>query len=330
MDIEVPIIDAHAHMAADSPAAQALLSQLGVRVLNISLGLDTRGEWRARSDFGAHAFQALARANPRNFAWCTSFDLPSGADVHYAERVISELERDFASGAVACKVWKNIGMEVRDRSGGFLLVDHPLLTPVFAHLERRGCPVIMHVGEPKACWEPLDQESPHFAYYSEHPEWHMFGKPEVPSWSELLDARDRVLARHPQMRVVGAHLGSIEHDVVELARRLARFPNFAVDTGGRLLDLALQDPARVRALFEQYPTRILFGSDICLPRAVSEMPSDEADRSLTEIAGVYQRELAFYCSTERVHIGERDFAGLGLSSILQHRLLHDNARACFG
>lgn len=330
MRISSAIFDAHAHMAADSPAGLGLLEQLGVRVLNISLGLDTTGAWRARTDFGADAFRELGRAHPKQFAWCTSFDLPEQAEPHYAERVIAALERDFADGACSCKVWKNVGMEVRDAAGKLMLIDHPLLEPVFAYLERRGAPVILHVGEPLACWQALDPKSPHYDYYREHPEWHMYGKSGMPSWAVLLGARDRLLARHPQLRVIGAHFGSIEHDVGELAKRLARFPNFAVDSGGRLLDVALQDRERVRAFFEAYSSRLLFGTDICLPRAHSEMAAQEVEQSAAEMAATYTRELDFYCTDRELVVAGRKLRGLDLAPRVQALFLRENARSYFG
>ena len=53
MTIGIPVIDAHAHMAADEAPAQALLAELDVRVLNISLGLDnkTRAEYSIKLSF---------------------------------------------------------------------------------------------------------------------------------------------------------------------------------------------------------------------------------------------------------------------------------------
>jgi predicted TIM-barrel fold metal-dependent hydrolase len=327
MTAAMPLIDAHAHMAADDAETQALLSERGVRVLNIALGLDSQGQWRRATDFGSQPFRELARRHPERFAWCTSFDLPRFDDPHYAERVIAELERDVADGAVACKVWKNIGMELRDDGGDFVLLDHPILAPVFAHLERRRLPVILHVGEPLACWQPLDEASPHHDYYSEHPEWHMHGRAGVPSWESLLFARDRVLARHPRLAVVGAHLASIEHDVVELGRRLDRFPNLAVDTGGRLLDLALQDPAKVRAFFERYSDRILYGSDICLPRAHSQMTHEDRRRSRAEIERAYALALAYYASGNPLQLGRHRFFGIALAERERRRLFSANATA---
>ncbi|HVJ17726.1 MAG TPA: amidohydrolase family protein [Polyangiaceae bacterium] len=325
MSPRFPIIDAHAHMAADDAETQALLTALDVRVLNIALGLDSDGKWRQPSDFGSMRFCELSRRRPDRFAWCTSFDLPRFTDPEYAERVIAELERDVADGAVACKVWKNVGMEVRDPHGNFVLLDHPILRPVFEHLERRRLPVILHVGEPKACWLPLDERSPHHDYYRDHPEWHMVGRSDVPSWESLQGARDRVLARHPRLTVVGAHLGSIEHDLVELGRRLERFPNLAVDSGGRLLDLALQEPAAVRAFFERYSDRILFGSDICLPRAQSEMDSEERRRSRGEIERAYGIALDYFTSQRSLELGRHRFQGIALAERDQKRFFSANA-----
>lgn len=325
MTLGSTLVDAHAHMAADSLEGAALLAELDVLVLNISLGLDAHGRWRAPADFGARHFSELARAEPRRFAWCTSFDLPRFDDAEYAERVIAELEQDMAAGAIACKVWKNLGMDVRDRNGDFVLIDHPILEPVFRHLERRGLPVVLHVGEPKACWLPLDRKSPHYDYYSEHPQWHMHGRSDVPSWQQLLAARDRLLVRHPKLGVVGAHLASIEHDVSELAARLDRFPHLAVDTGGRLLDLALQETGKVRAFFERYADRILFGSDICLPRAHSEMSDGEKQRSLAEIRHAYELGLAYYTTARQLEQGRHCFQGLALPEHVQRRIFGANA-----
>jgi predicted TIM-barrel fold metal-dependent hydrolase len=325
MTPRLPIVDAHAHMAADDEETQALLTARGVRVLNIALGLDSGGKWRLPSDFGSQRFSELSRLRPERFAWCTSFDLPRFDDPEYAERVIAELERDVVDGAVACKVWKNVGMELRDPNGDFVLIDHPILAPVFEHLERRRLPVILHVGEPRACWLPLDERSPHHDYYRDHPEWHMVGRSDVPSWESLLAARDRVLARHPRLTVVGAHLASIEHDVVELGERLDRFPNLAVDSGGRLLDLALQDPAKVRAFFERYSDRILFGSDICLPRAHSEMDAAQRQRSRNTIERAYELALAYYTTDAPLEAGRHRFRGVALAERERRRFFSANA-----
>jgi predicted TIM-barrel fold metal-dependent hydrolase len=326
------LIDAHAHLPADHPDAHRLLDELGVRVLNISLGLDARGQWREQAMSGEQPYQQLAASGSR-FAWCTAFNPPTPSDLDqpsaYTERVMAELARDFKNGAVACKVWKNIGLEVRDRAGRFVMVDSPLLTPIFELIAREDRVLILHTGEPRACWLPLDPLSPHFEYYSQHPQWHMHGRGEFPSHAELILARDRVLERHPKLRVVGAHLGSLEYDVAELATRFQRFDNFSVDTAERLLDLSLQPPTRVRELFEAYPERVLYGSDLLFETAFSAMSETERLAALDEVRLRLEQERAYYAQPGLVLVRGKHLQGLGLSSHAQRCLFDDNARRCY-
>ena len=56
--------------------------------------------------------------------------------------------------------------------------------------------------------------------YSRNPQYHGFLHPEVPGYEKQIQARDNLLARHPRLKVVGCHLGSLEYDVDEIAKRL--------------------------------------------------------------------------------------------------------------
>jgi predicted TIM-barrel fold metal-dependent hydrolase len=324
------IIDAHAHLPGDDPSAVRLLDALDVRVVNISIGCDAHGAWRGVTRYGAEPFATLARQEPKRFAWCTSIDLPRYDDPHYVERVIEQLDKDFAKGAMACKIWKNIGMEAKDPAGRFAMVDDPLFEPIFRHLAREGRTAILHTGEPKACWMPLDPKSPHYDYYRTHPGWHMHGRTDFPSHEQLIAARDRVLEKHPGLRMVGAHLGSLEWDVAEVALRLDRFPNFAVDTGERLLDLALQDRDKVRAFFARYPDRVLFGTDIDLESPLSQMDEPSRRRTVDTMRQRYESELSFYRDPADVAFKGRVVRGLGLDAAVQPRFFHDNAVRWFG
>ncbi len=329
----MPLIDAHAHLPADHPEAQQLLEELGIQVLNISLGLDADGKWREGPMSGLQPYQRLAGEQPQRFAWCTAFDPPTLGDLEkpalYTERTLATLAGEFAAGAIACKVWKNVGMEVRARDGRFVGVDDALFTPIFEYIEREGRVLILHTGEPRACWLPLDPKSPHYDYYSQHPQWHMHGRSDFPSHAELIAGRDRVLERHPRLRVVGAHLGSLEYDVAEVEERLRRFPNFCVDTAERLLDLALQPVERVRAFFEAHPDRVLFGSDLLFETAFSAMSEAERKAALAHVRQIFAQEQRFYTQAGPLHVRGRDLQGLGLSEAIRQQLFEANARRCY-
>lgn len=329
-------IDAHIHYRADHPDALALFDEFNLKLLNVCVAHDSSGRWRQER---AVLYRQFADEDPQRFAWCTTFDPPgfdgaalaaaAFAAADYADRVIEGLARDFAAGAVACKFWKNIGMKVHKPDGSFLMIDDPIFTPIYAYLAAEGKPALMHIAEPLACWQPLDDTNAHYGYYSQHPEWHMFTKPEFPSHQALMDARDHMLAQNPSLRVIGAHLGSLEYDVAEIARRLDRYPNFAVDTSARLKDLALQDSAVVRQFFLDYQDRILFGTDIVQGQSVAAMDEETRARHIASIRQKYAQEFAYYETADTITIQNREVQGLELPEDVSQRLYYDNVLAWY-
>ena len=99
-------------------------------------------------------------------------------------------------------------------------------------------------------------------YFAAHPEYHGLLHPEIPNYEAQVAARDRMLERHPTLRVVGCHLGSLEYDVDELAKRLDKYPNLAVDLSARIVHLQIQPRDKVRAFLVKYQDRLLYGTDV--------------------------------------------------------------------
>ena len=306
-------IDAHVHLNIKPENYRSLIDELGVRLVNVSVAQDGTGKWR---ETNAELWKKLADLYPKRAAWITGFDLPLFDGNGYSERVIEELKTDLTEGAVACKVWKNIGMEVRKPDGSWLMIDDPVFDPIFAFLAAEEIPLLAHIAEPMACWQPADLPIPHSGYYAAHPQWHFYGRAGHPSHEEIMKARDRMLERNPKLRVIGAHLASLEYDLTEIARRLDRYPNFAVDTSARLLDLAAKKPADITAFFETYSDRIIWGTDI-VDRHAAGTPD-----SLRE---TYLREFRFYESTDVLHLTAGDVQCVGLRPEILKSLYHKNA-----
>jgi len=315
------IIDAHIHYGDDSPELLALLAEFDIRLLNISFARDASNSWQADAD----RYRSLATQYPDRFAWCTSFDLPRLDDPGYVDGVLAGLERDFAAGAVACKVWKNIGMEVRYPDGRFFQVDDPLLSPIFVWLAEGGYPLLAHIAEPLDCWLPLREGSPHYGYYSRNPEWHMYTRPDYPSHGELMAARNRVLEQHPTLRLIGAHFASLEWDVDVLAETLDRYPNLAVDISARLIDLAVQDSAKVKRFITRYQDRILFGTDVVMRTPPSSLPPEERVQTIDALRGVYTTHFAYFEAKGTVTVRDRQTVGLGLPAGVLEKLYRVNA-----
>lgn len=321
------IIDAHSHYAGEHPRVIQWMADHEVKLLNIGVAVQS-DRWRGR----AEVYRRLAQQHPARYAWCTSFTQPdflqpAFADRAYVDRVLRQFEADFSAGALGCKLWKSLGMSIQRPDGRYVQMDDPLFEPIYAWLEAHRRTLLIHIADPLSAWLPLDARNTHRSYYENHPEWHMHGKKDRPHHSKIIAARDRVIARHPQLRVVGAHLGSLEYDVNALAKRFDQYPNFAADTSGtgRIGDLGLQDRDRVRAFFIRYQDRLMFGTDRSATGQLQMAPR-ELGHSLTLLRNALQIGWDFYATDRTVTLSGRPCRGLALPETVLKKLFFENAQ----
>ena len=195
------------------------------------------------------------------------FDTAGWGTEDWSKKVISTLDKDISGGAITVKIWKNIGMTIRDRKGKFIMSDDPAITPIINFIKSKGLPITGHLGEPRNCWLPLDQMTvkSDSGYFSRNPQYHMFLHPDYPSYEDQITARDNLLKNNPDLTFIGCHLGSLEWNVDSLALRLDRYPNMAGDISARLCHLQYQsasDRKRVRDFILKYQDRLLYGTDV--------------------------------------------------------------------
>ena len=311
-------IDAHAHLLKDASVLYQLFDRLNLHVLNICV-VDKyeRGDEQAEPQ---HAMAVKVFHNSqRRVAWCSTFDPQDWETPEFAQRVIRQLDQTFQKGAIAVKIYKSIGMELKSKSGKYLMPDDPVFNSILEAIAARDKTLFAHIAEPIAAWEPLDPASPDYGYYSTRPAWHMYGHPECPSKETILAARDRMLNGHPKLRVVGCHLGSMEEDVDDIARRLDRYPNFAVDTAARLEHLALQNREKVRSFLIRYQDRILYGTDLVTN------DWDDAAAAVKHWESEYARDWKYLATEETVDYAGRKTKGLALPEDVLRKVYRENA-----
>lgn len=204
------------------------------------------------------------KAFPDRIAYATTFSVKNFNSDDWQKQTIKYLDDSFSQGAIAVKVWKNIGMDLKDKKGNFVMIDDSKFDPILNYLTSKNITLIGHLGEPRECWLPLEQMVFHKGYYSAHPEYHMYLHPEYPSYEDEINARDHMLEKHPGLKFIGAHLGSLEWSLDELAKRLDKYPNMAVDLA-RMSDLnyhAMKDWQKTRDFFIKYQDRLLYATDV--------------------------------------------------------------------
>ncbi len=204
---------------------------------------------------------------PNDIYYLTAFETSTINQPGWSDRQLEYLKRSFDSGALGVKVWKNIGMTIKDKDSNFIMIDNPVFDPIFNYLEQNNIPVIGHIGEPKNCWLPLNLMTTNNdrAYFTAHPQYHMYIHPEYPSYDTIIQCRDRLLEKHPNLKFIGAHLGSMEWDVEEIAKRLDKFPNMSMEPAERLGQLqyqSIQNWQKVHDFFIKYQDRIMYGTDL--------------------------------------------------------------------
>ncbi|MDB5285865.1 MAG: hypothetical protein JWR05_814 [Mucilaginibacter sp.] len=256
-----------------------------------------------------------------NFA--TTFTVKDYNNEDWVQQTIAALKQSFAKGAKVVKIWKNVGMDLRDSKGKFVMLDDPRIDSVVSFLEKNHIPLIGHNGEPKDCWLPLDKMTFSKEYYSAHPEYHMYLHPEYPSYQAQIDARDHMLQKHPHLKFVGAHLGSLEWSLDELAKRLDKYPNMSVDLS-RMSNLqlhTLKDREKTRNFFLKYQDRLVYGTD----KAINATTKPEELAKTTHISWV--NDWKFYATDELIALkGFGDLKGLKLPKKVIDKIYYLNAK----
>lgn len=177
----------------------------------------------------------------------------------FPEWAARRLEAQKAWGAAGLKIWKPFGLTVKDEQGELAPVDDPRLDPLWLTAGELGLPVMVHVADPPAFFEPLDATNERYEELSSHPDWH-FPSPPFPPFLSTLEGLANLVARHPKTTFIGAHVGCYAENLAWVGALLERCPNFNVDISARIGDLGRQ-PYSARRFILSFADRVLFGLD---------------------------------------------------------------------
>ena len=323
----MPKIDVHAHISeagvADEKQFRGFLKKHNFKWLDICV---VGTEWR-KLQRKVELAKQFHRKDPEHVAWATSFNLTNWGRPDWQESALAMLKEGFDHDAVAVKFWKEIGMVVRDSNGRYVMFDDPRFDPLLDLIQARGKTAIAHIGEPYNCWLPLDSMTVDGDrnYFRQHPQYHGYLHPEIPGFWEQIKARDHVLAKHPQLRVIGCHLGSLEFDVDQLAQRLDKYGNFVVDTAARIVHFQVQDQKKVRNFILKYQDRILYGTDNAVGGGKLDLQAE-----LSRCEQAYVRDYRYFATDEEIDLPEikANFKvrGLALPPTVLKKIYYENAR----
>ncbi len=260
-----PAIDAHSHRYARTPEEIAqwvrTMDEVGVERSVVLSG--ATGE-----DFD-QIIELFVKPYPTRFQAFCGIERTNVESSDYPQRAAAELERCYRKGA------RGVG-EVSDKGSGLtrgprlprdrrLHVDDARLDSFWRKCAELGIPVNMHIADHPSCWRPADERqerSPAFQRFNQYGQ-------DVPSYEELLEKRDRLLARHPKTTFIFCHLSNQGHDLASLSKVLERFPNLYLDISARAYEVGRQ-PRTAAKFLAQYKDRVLFGTDQGLQKSMYE------------------------------------------------------------
>lgn len=289
---EKRIIDLHLHVEGRPERferALKILDQAGVG-LGVNLGAGTT----SHKEGELSSFEATKlvgdKVAPGRFVHSMLLDYSGWDEPGWTEKAVRDVEAGYQQGAVGLKEFKRLGLFLKDKSGALIKIDDPKLDPVWARCGELGMPVSIHVGDPKAFWLPYDEKNERWTELKDHKSW-WFGDPaKYPPRMELLEALDRVIARHPQTTFICVHFANNPEELEWVDAALTRRPNMMADIAARIPEVGRHDPAKVRELFIKHQDRILFATDFMVYSKLILGSGGDADQPSDQDADLFYRK----------------------------------------
>ena len=259
-----PVIDAHNHLADpfgggwDKRPLRELLDLLDEAGVTHYVDLD--GGWG--EDILNKHLDLFKNAAPERFQIFGGVDwsLWREKGEAFPEWAAKGLRLQKARGAQGVKIWKPFGLHVKDHYDRLAGVDDPRLAPIWEAAGELDLPVIIHVADPVAFFDPIDETNERWEELRNHPDW-VFTSPPFPPFMEIMNGFKNLVVRHKNTTFIGAHVGCYGENLGWVGQMLDDCPNYYIDISARLGELGRQ-PYSARKFLIKYQDRILFGSDM--------------------------------------------------------------------
>ncbi len=257
------VIDAHNHLGEpfgggwDKRPLSELLARLDEACVDQYVDLD--GGWG--EDILQRHLDYFKQPAPERFLIFGGVDWTQWPEQghHFGEWAAARMRQQARWGAQGLKIWKPLGLHVRDECGHLVAVDDERLIPIWETAAALNWPVVIHVADPTAFFEPLTPQNERWEELQCHPDW-QFPSPPYPAFLTIMNQLANLVRRHPQVTFIGAHVGCYAENLAWVGQLLDTCPHFYVDISARLGELGRQ-PYTARHFFRRYAERILLGID---------------------------------------------------------------------
>jgi len=329
------IIDLHQHINGTTQhVARALRinDRVGIGVaVNLSGGYMTKGT-NAMSEFERNK-RRLDTLAPGRFVQYMNLDYAGWDAPDFSERAVKQVEEGHRLGAAGFKEYKRLGLNLKDGSGKLIKIDDPKLDPMWKRLGELNMPVSIHVADPRAFWLPYEASNERWKELKDHKSWWFGDTNKYPPRMALLEALNRVVARHPKTTFVCVHFANNAEDLEWVDASLSKYPNMMADLAARIPEIGRHDPDKVRALFVKHQDRIFFATDFQVyDRLILGSSGNEPPPTDDDAAEFFAKEWRWLETNDKnfPHMtpiqGDWTINGIGLPASVLRKVYFDNAR----
>src|SRR5436190_4152527 len=328
-------IDLHQHINGTTQhVARALRinDRVGIGVaVNLSGGYVTKGT-NAMSEFERNK-RRLDTLAPGRFVQYMNLDYAGWDAPDFSERAVKQVEEGHRLGAAGFKEYKRPGLNLKDGAGKLIRIDDPKLDPMWKRLGELNMPVSIHVADPHAFWLPYEPSNERWKELKDHKSWWFGDTNKYPPRMELLEALNRVVARHPKTTFVCVHFANNAEDLEWVDATLNKYPNMMADLAARIPEIGRHDPDKVRALFVKHQDRIFFATDFQVyDRLILGSSGNEPPPTDDDAAEFFAKEWRWLETNDKnfPHMtpiqGDWTISGIGLPASVLRKVYFDNAR----
>jgi predicted TIM-barrel fold metal-dependent hydrolase len=330
-------IDLHMHIEAKEERyrrALKIMDAAGIGIgVNLSGGTVTQG-----ADGGPSRFEVnkdlVEEIAPGRILLYFNLDFKGWDDSDWSAKAVRQAEKAKALGAAGFKQEKSLGLYLRDGAGKLIKIDDPKLDSFWKRLGELGLPVSIHVGDPVAFWLPFNERNERWEELKDHKNW-WFGDPKIfPPREDLVDALDRVIARHRATTFVCVHFANNPEDIDWVDAALDRNPNMKADLAARVPEVGRRDPQKVHDLFVKHQDRIVFATDFMVySRLILGSAGDDERPSDKDAQDFFEKEWRWLETWDKdwKHMtpiqGDWTISSIGLPADVLRKIYFDNALA---
>jgi predicted TIM-barrel fold metal-dependent hydrolase len=260
-----PFIDVHSHQwNVHEETVHRLVREMEELNMAVMVNLSGRGRSRDTNDIDGqeYMYSMIRRFNgvaPGRFIVFTNLSFREFGSKDWVGKALRDLEKDVQNGANGLKIYKSLGLSIKDIHGERVPVDHPDLDPVWEKCGELGIPVLIHSADPASFWEPMDANNERWLELKLNPGRRRSDTNPAP-FEQIIAEQHNVFRNHPHTTFINAHMGWMANNLDLAEAHLEEFPNVNFGIGAVIAEFGRQ-PRRARKFFIDCQDRLLFAKD---------------------------------------------------------------------